>query len=197
MLKVLSKAIIAITFILTMLSAGSVEARTILLEGKASYFLSTNHRFRDVYGGAGLYRVETNIQAWKDLYGWANVGYMYANGDSSQGNHTHLHLVPVSGGASYFWHVGCISPYLGAGPILAYSHISNHSKGVSRNQDGFGGGFVVKTGFNAYFTHSFFFDFFADYQFIRIDYHHSDKRTIHHKGDLSGFNFGAGLGYRF
>ncbi|WP_420421119.1 hypothetical protein [Simkania sp.] len=193
----LFKVVFFCFFICNAFSTSSVEARTITLEGKGSYFLSTNHRFRSIYGGAGLYRIETNIQIWNDLYAWANAGYMYASGDSSRGNHTHLHLVPVSGGVSYFWKVGSVSPYVGVGPILAYSHISNHATGVTRNQDGFGGGFVVKTGANFYFYQSLFVDVFTDYSFIRVAYHHSDKRTTHHKGDLSGFNFGLGLGYRF
>lgn len=175
----------------------SLEAREILVEGKASYFVSTNHRFRDIYGGTGLYRIETNIQTWKDLYVWANLGYMYAWGETNQGSHTHLHLVPVSAGVSFLFKVGCWRPYMGAGPILTYSYIHNGSSGVTRHQNGWGGGVLGKVGTLAYFTERFFIDLFADYSFIRINYHHSDKRVVHHKGDLSGFSFGAGLGYKF
>jgi len=184
-------------FIICFCGTHRVNAREILVEGKASYFLSTNHRFRDIYGGAGLYRLETNIQVWRDLYAWVDLGYMYASGHSSLGAHTHLHLVPLSGGISYLFKLGCLQPYLGAGPIVAYSYIHNSSSGVTRHQDGWGGGVLGKVGTLAYFTDRLFFDFFADYSFIRISYHHSDKRTIHHKGDLSGFSFGAGLGYKF
>jgi len=178
-------------------SSFQAEARDILLEGKVSYYHSTNHRFRDIYGGAGLYRIETNIQTWKDLYTWANLGYLYASGHTSQGTHSHLHLVPLSAGVSYFFPCGSFVPYVGAGPILAYSYIHNGTNHVPRHQNGWGGGAIAKTGFLAYFTKSFFFDFFADYSFIRMSFHHGGKRTIHHKGDLSGFSFGAGLGYKF
>lgn len=186
-----------IGFIFMILSSFQGHARDILVEGKASYYLSTNKRFRDIYGGPGLYRIETNIQTWKDLYTWVSLGYLYGNGRTNQGSHSHIHLVPLSFGSSYYFKWKGILPYLGVGPIIAYSHIDNGSSGVSRNQDGWGGGFITKFGFLAPLTDAFFFDFFADYSFIRMSFHHTNKRTIHHKGDLSGFSFGAGLGYRF
>ena len=187
---------IAIVFLI-FATLSTIESKEILLEGKASYFISTNNRFRNIYGGTGLYRIESNIQTWKDLYVWANLGYMYAWGDTNQGSHTHLHLVPISAGVSYLFKVGCWRPYLGAGPIVAYSYIYNGSSGATRHQDGWGGGVLGKVGALAYFTDRFFIDIFADYSFIRIDYHHSNKRTIHYKGDLSGFSFGLGGGYKF
>lgn len=195
--KLCSRAIWVSLFTFLTFSSFQIEAREILLEGKASYYVSTNHRFRDIYGGAGLYRLETNIQAWNDLYAWVNLGYMYASGDTNRGTHSHLHLVPLAFGVSYLFKCDPFVPYVGLGPLLAYSHINNGSSHVTRNQNGWGGGFQAKTGFLAYFTESLFFDFFADYSFIRMSFHHGGKRTVHHKGDLSGFSFGAGLGYKF
>lgn len=173
------------------------QSREILLEGKASYFISTNNRFRDIYGGTGLYRIETNIQTWKDLYTWVSLGYLYGWGDSSRGNHTHIHLVPLSVGVSYLFKYENWTPYVGIGPILAYSYIHNGSKHVTRHQNGWGGGFLTKLGFLTYVAENVFLDFFADYSFIRMSFNHGGKRTTHHTGDLSGFSFGAGAGYRF
>ncbi|MCB1115987.1 MAG: hypothetical protein KDK71_05900 [Chlamydiia bacterium] len=173
------------------------KPREILLEGKASYFVSTNEKFRDIYGGTGLYRIEANIQVWKDLYTWVSLGYMYGWGDSSRGNHTHIHVVPLSFGVNYLFKLENWTPYAGIGPILAYSYIHNGSHYVTRHQNGWGGGFQTKLGSFVSLTERLFLDLFADYSFIRMSFNHSGKRTYHHKGDLSGFSFGAGLGYRF
>ncbi|MCB1110282.1 MAG: hypothetical protein KDK64_04820 [Chlamydiia bacterium] len=193
----LLKSIGAVFLAALFMGAVQAECREISLDGKASYYISTNHRFREIYGGAGLYRLETNIQVWEQLHTWVNLGYMYASGDSSQNDHTHLHLVPLSFGVSYFFTKGCFVPYVGLGPLLAYSYIHNGSNYVTRHQNGWGGGFLAKTGFRAYFAKSLYFDFFGDYSLIIMDFHHGGKRTIHHRGDLSGFSIGAGVGYNF
>ena len=182
---------------LLLLSTEQAEAKEVVLEGKASYFLSTNTRFRDVYGGSGLYRLETQLQVKNAVYAWINLGYMYASGRSSVGSPTHLHFVPLSSGVSYIYQAGRLQPYLGLGPALAYAYIHNGSNRVTRHQDGWGGGFLSKIGLLAYFNDQFFFDFFADYSFIRMSYHHTDKEVTRHKGDLSGLSFGMGLGYQF
>lgn len=175
-----------------------LEAKEILLEGKASYFFSTNKLFRNVYGGAGLYRIESNFPLFDHFYLWCNLGYMYGSGHSSLGNSTHLHFIPLSVGLSYFFPLKSFSPYLGLGPVGAYSHIYNSYKYVTRHQDGWGGGFLAKAGLITSFAKSFFFDAFIDYSFVRMSFHHQrDKYLIHNKGDLSGLNFGAGLGYCF
>lgn len=173
------------------------DPREIFLEGKASYFVSSNKRFRDIYGGAGLYRIETNVQVWDDFYAWADLGYLYGWGRSDQKDHSHLHLVPLSVGISYFFQADNWTPYAGIGPILAYSRIYNGSKYVTRRQDGWGGGLLTKLGFLAYLTDRVFLDCFADYSFIRMSFHHGKKVTTHSKGDLSGLSFGVGAGYRF
>lgn len=179
------------------LSKDQDPSREILLEGKASCFISSNKRFRTIYGCTGLYRIETSIQTWKDLYTWISLGYLYGWGDSSRGNHTHIHLVPLSVGISYLFKQEKWTPYIGIGPLFAYSYINNGSNSVTRHQNGWGGGFLTKLGALVYATDHLFLDFFADYSFIRMSFHHSDKRTVHKKGDLSGCSLGAGIGYRF
>ncbi|MCB1106521.1 MAG: hypothetical protein KDK76_00320 [Chlamydiia bacterium] len=185
-----------LSFILMFASTKS-EGREILLEGKTSYYLSTNDRFRNLYGGAGLYRVEANVEVANHWLVWTNLGYLYASGNTNQGSHSHLHLVPVATGVSYFFKQDPLIPYVGLGPLFAYSYINNGSRYITRHQNGWGGGFLAKLGFLAYITQKLYLDCYTDYSFIRMHFHYGKKITVHQKGDLSGFSFGVGLGCKF
>lgn len=174
-----------------------VEGHETLFEGKGSYYYCTNSRFRDLYNCYGLYNLEANFQTWNNWYSWVDVGYLYGSGHNSQHHHNHIHLVPLSVGFSYLFKFDSVSPYLGAGPLLAYSRIKNDSKHVTQHQNGWGGGFLAKSGCLVYVGKDLFIDFFASYSFIRVSYHHGNKYTQHHRGDLSGLGLGGGIGYRF
>ncbi|MDJ0652402.1 MAG: OmpW family outer membrane protein [Simkaniaceae bacterium] len=180
-----------------LLSAFQAESKEILLEGKGSYFISKNKLFRDIYGKTGLYRIETNIQTWKDLYTWSSLGYLYARGYSTQKTKTDFQLVPFSVGASYLCKYGNWTPYIGIGPTLAYCYVNNQSNYVTRHQPGWGIGFLTKLGFFAHVHKSVFLDFFADYSFMMAKFRYGEQLTERYKVDLSGYSFGAGLGLRF
>jgi hypothetical protein len=64
--------------------------------------------------------------------------------------------VPLSVGVSYLFKYKNWTPYVGIGPILAYSYIHNGSKHVTRHQNGWGGGFLTKLGFLTYVAENVF-----------------------------------------
>ena len=182
----------------TCISFSKLHAREILPEVRAAYFHPKDHRFRDIYSAAGLYSFETSVQAWKGLYPWASLGFLHTSGSSlGENNRTQLYMIPIGIGLKYFFKFDRIQPYLGAGMVIAYTHIHNNSSFVTRNQSNWGVGGIAKTGFLAYATKSLFFDFFFDYTFFKKSFNHSNKHVITRKADLSGFSIGGGIGYRF
>ncbi len=174
------------------------KPKELFLEAKASYYVSTRERFRDIYGNTGLYRIETNIQLHKDLFTWINLGYLYTSGKTNLKSKTQLHLVPLGFGISFYARPGKrFRHYVGVGPLVAYSHIHNESKFVTGNQDGWGGGFLAKAGVIANLRDNFFLDFFVDYSYIRLFYHNGNKELSYHREEVSGVSTGGGLGYQF
>ncbi|MEM7175927.1 MAG: OmpW family outer membrane protein, partial [Chlamydiota bacterium] len=148
---------------------------------------------------AGRYSLETNIQAWKDLYAFGEIGFLYTTGSSvGLGNHTRLYSIPINLGLKYFFHFDRLHPYLGLGLTVAYSNIQNDSADVTRSPSGWGVGGIGKVGFLAYLTNSVFFDFFADYTYLKTSLSRDKtKRVETRKANLSGLAIGAGIGFRF
>ncbi len=188
-----------LALIVAILSFCKVGALEILPEVRVAYFYPTDQRFREIYSGAGLYSVETSVQAWKGLYPWGSLGFLYASGSSKgEGDNTELYMIPIGLGLKYFFNFDRLHPYLGLGMVVAYTHIHNDSPFVTRNQSKWGVGGIVKTGFLADITQSLFFDFFLDYTYLKKSFDHpNSKPVVTHRADLSGLSIGAGLGYRF
>lgn len=175
------------------------QAVEILSEVRAAYYYPTDSRFRDIYSDAGLYSFEVSVQAYKKLYPWTSVGFLYTSGHSvGEGDSTELYMIPLGLGLKYFFDFRGLKPYLGAGLVTGYVHIHNDSAYVERNQSDWVIGGVVKTGFLADLSEAIFFDFFMDYTYLTKNFDSSSHHyVVTRKGHLSGLSFGAGLGYRF
>ena len=88
----------------------SAYSMHLLSEVKVSYFYSTNADFKNIYSsGGGLYRLETSLEAYKNLYPFLSVGYFETSGHSQgQQSPTKLKMVPISPGLKYFFLEKCI-----------------------------------------------------------------------------------------
>jgi len=176
----------------------SLQAVEILPEARAAYFYPTDDRFRDVYSDAGLYSIETSVQAWKQLYPWASVGFLYTSGSSvGEGSKTRLYMIPIGVGLKYLFDFDRLQPYLGLGVVGAYANIHNDSSFVARRQSDWGVGGIAKTGCLAYVTQNLFLDIFLDYTYLKINFGNSKKNVLTRRADLSGLSVGGGIGYRF
>lgn len=169
-------------------------------EFRASYFYSTNSRFRDIYSGASLYSIETTFSNKNKLLLWTSLGILYASGNSI-GNHdkTQLYSLPLNFGIKYpFCFKRVIHPYLGIGiASIPFSHIHNHYSFVSRHQYGWGVGGIIKSGLMIYKTRCLLFNCFLDYTALAMNFNHSNKIVIKRSGNLHGISLGLGLGFFF
>jgi len=182
--------------VITLVSFSSLHAAEVLTEIRAAYFHPTDSRFQDIYSGGGQYSIETSVQTGcKQLYPWAGVGYFHKSGCSileipgitSEGDSTHITIVPIGLGLKYLFPIDCICPrpYLGAGVLFSYVHIHNDCSFITQAQSDWGIGGIIKAGFFSDITHCVFLDLFVDYSYMKVDF------------NLSGFTIGGGIGYRF
>ena len=90
--------------VIVLSSLAHLEAVQVLQEVEAAYFHPMSSRFRDIYGGGGIYTFELNVQTWCQLYSWANVSYFHKTGRSiGEKDKTTITLVPVAFGLKYIF----------------------------------------------------------------------------------------------
>ena len=176
-----------------------LQSNTRSVEARASYFYSTDARFRDIYSGAGLYSVEANFQVYKKPLIWTSLGFLYTSGTSiGESDDTRLFAIPLCLGVKYKFDWNRVHPYLGIGiASVPFSRIYNDSPYVTGNQYGWGIGGIAKSGLMFYKSERVYLNTFLDYTYIEMNYHHSNKVVIKRRGNLSGISAGIGLGFFF
>ncbi len=179
--------------------AAPVHAVDVLLEAKAAYFRPSDNKFRKIYSSRGIYGVESSVQAWRELYGWASGSYYSSWGHSIWlKNRTHVCFVPLALGLKYIFNFEKVDVYAGAGAMGTYLHIRDYSHYVTPRSSKWGFGGVAKAGAIVDLPHSFFLDFFSDYSYMKIQFHNTDRHRVQsHPVDLSGWSIGGAIGYRF
>ncbi len=176
-----------------------LRATDAFIEGKAAYFYPTDHQFRKIYSGGGIYGLELTCQAWRHLYAWASADCFYQTGKSiGEKDSTHITFVPLGQGLKYLFPVSFVDIYVGAGILETWAHIKDHSRYVIRSNTKWGIGGIAKIGALFNINKHFFIDVFTNYSYTKIDFHKTNHGSvIRHDADLSGFWFGGALGYRF
>ena len=171
----------------------------VLVEGKAGYFFPAASRFKDIYGGNGIYGYEASCEAYDGLYAWTSGSYFSKSGHSKGlYNSTRLKFVPIGAGLKYLYKVNILDFYVGIGGLATYAHIHDRSSYVKQKIHKWGGGVILKGGILVNLPYRFFFDIYGDYSFQWVPYHGHNGNTITpHNADLSGGSVGGGFGYRF
>ena len=173
----------------------------LLTEVRAAYYHPTSKKFRDIYGGSGIYNVELSLETWCNFYPFISAGYYRESGRSiGERNKTTLTMVPLGIGLKYlFCPCSCYHPYLGAGFAASWMHTRDSSPFIHKTTKKWGFGGVFKVGVLAFFTDCFFVDGFIDYTYMKV--HFSGSRSsplvFLSDADLSGFAFGLGIGFAF
>ena len=174
-----------------------------LLELKAAYFLPTGDRFKNVYGGSGIYGLEFTFQAKDFLYVWTSAdfylksGHAYGSACTSPSS-TDIWFLPFAAGIKLFCPINIVDLWLGGGILGTYVNVKDHNPNVISSISKWGVGGIVKAGAIINCTKYFFLDLFTDYSFMQIPFHDTRKGTvIPHKADLSGWSFGGSIGFRF
>lgn len=183
------------------------NARDIILEFKAAYFLPTNSLFKKIFhNGGALFGPELTVQLLcgnKHWYGFASVDYFHKKGKSlGLSNPTSVTLVPLGFGLKYFYPVWCdrINLYAGLGFQPVYAHTKNDSPYVLPKQTQWGFGGIVKGGSYIDLSCNFLLDLFIGYSFVTTS--RNKKCCISPlittlNAHVSGAIFGGGLAYCF
>lgn len=183
------------------------------IEGGASYFLPQSDTLRDIYGGGGVnYHMTLSHRVSKHVDLWAGFNYFDKDGHSLGAHQrTNIKIIPVNLGIKYlfpvcFEHVNLgfcnienfqIDFYINGALKYYFLRIHDHSSFVIRhsNQDGFG--VVFGVGSYVYFYKNMFLNLLIDYSSKQfVDFHYR-RHTQGHSIDISGWDFGGGIGVEF
>ena len=193
-------------FWVSLLSVISMQARDIILEFKAAYFLPTNHDFRRIYSGSALYGPELTVQICDESnwYAFASLDYFQKKGRScGLCSKTKVSLLPLGLGVKYFVPT-CYEKadfYLGLGFQPEWVRTKDCSPFVIPKLSRWGFGGIAKAGMYCHLPCNFLIDIFVDYSFVWAPKHGSCKSctgpVVPLKANLGGAIFGLGLGYKF
>ncbi|MBX7066971.1 MAG: hypothetical protein K1X28_07055 [Parachlamydiales bacterium] len=182
-----------------------LNGRVTVAEAKAAYFYPTNHVFRQIYSGGGIYGLELTWDLWRCLYGWSSASFFTKKGKAIGSSAavsdfpTKIYFVPLAAGVKYVANVACWADiYAGIGIETTFLHIKDRVLDETFIVRKWGLGGIAKVG--AYFRlyESLLLDIFADYSYMKIPYHNTHGgTTVPHNADISGFSFGGGIGYKF
>lgn len=177
----------------------NLNARDVLVEGKAAYFAPTDNKFRKIYSGGGIYGGEITVNLYDNLSGWLSADYFIKDG-SSIGEHdsTRITLIPIGIGLKYFIPINCADLYIGAGALGISVDMKDRSPFVIHHISKWGLGGIAKAGALFYIAEELFADLFTSYTYSELGFHQTDHgRVTRRHANLSGWSFGIGIGYRF
>ena len=177
--------------ILTLLSvvfftAVCVNAGSLILEVKGSYFYPTEGAFQDIYGGGFMYGGEVSLGIWKNLFAWIGGYYFSKYGELSYtGEETYLQIFPIGGGLKYRIKAGMFSFYGGAGA----NYFDYYESNVIGDETEGGVGFVAKLSACMEPVNHFVVGLFVEYSYCTMT---PADFTI----DIGGIKAGLGIGVR-
>ena len=166
------------------------------LEYRTAAFFPFSHRFRDLYGNVGTnYQIEARTTNCFETCGctcfetWANLDYFSKQGRSNHCCKSRVDILNVSLGMNYVLPI-CyyLDAYAGIGGCVARVELKNKSCCFHEKNYKNPAGILVKTGLRYYIETYCFLDFFADYLYQPVRYHH--------RVDIGGFRTGVGIGIR-
>lgn len=202
--------------LLTLLLPGALKA-DFGIEARAAILFPTDSRIRDVYRHQwGEYGIEVFYDFCGPWEIFNDLNYSWVHGRSTcQKNRSQMSMWSNYMGVKYIYcWMDCFKPYIGLGGGVVNVEFQNNSKFVKKEIDRWGGGIIVKTGFEYYFCDCFFLDLFADYTYNWIDFDSGHKKQVcndqdndansnrkccsnSHEARTGGFKLGLGLGMEF
>ncbi len=176
--------------------------KDVMIEFKAAYFQPINCTFKNIYGGSALFGPELTWNIFRSVYGFASYDYFTKNGNSIGLNTpTKVTMQVLAVGLKF---MSCVSDharlYAGLGFEPIYLFTQNCSTYVIQKTRNWGFGGIAKFGAYIDLPHNIVLDLFADYSFVKVSSScctNPNRYIQQTKADLSGFIFGAGIGYRF
>jgi len=192
-----NKIIVALLFV----GCLNADEHDILLEAKGAYFLASNDTFKNIYGnGGGIYGAEITGKVCDSWYLFASADFFSKNGCTCIFNTpTNVSIANIGLGIKYLVPFCYGDFYVGLGVLPTHLRTFDDSPNVPFKDSKWGCGGIAKTGFFINLPCNFLLDIFFDYSFVKISCPDSCPTpfTQPRKANVSGFWFGAGLGYRF
>lgn len=195
MKKLLS--LIALAFLPLYASAISIEA-------DVSAFFPINSTIKKIYGGIWpdfAFTIDhiQPFRALKQLSFFGQIDYIFNKGHSLAFNqNTHIRLIPITVGLKWIQPLNNKTEiYLGVAPKYYFMHIKNNSSFVPRTSNRNDCGFSISIGSFIYPIKHLMINVFFSYSYIRFS---APSSTTAYRGfstNLSGFNLGTGLGWKF
>lgn len=182
------------------LTYGYLPPKRYLMQVNGAYTFPLHNSFRKIYNHAGLINAEASIKAFDNIYPWASVGAMFADGHSlGRGDKTSLTIVPLDIGLKFISNYLFYYPYAAVGASLSWIFIHNDYPYVNQNPSTFDVGLAVKWGLLINPDNSsIFFDIFGRYQYLQANFSEENNPKITtNNPDLSNISAGLGVGYSF
>jgi hypothetical protein len=180
----------------------SLHGNDVIVEFKGAGFFPTDNVYRKIYGYGGIYGPELTFNIGpKDWYAFASIQFLHQNGKSlGLDNPTKINLLALGVGLKYLIPFCYGNFYIGLGFQPVCIKTKDYSPFVIFKHKKWSFGGIGKSGLLFYLSHDFVFDIFLDYSFIQHQFKKSQAPTGFvqpRKTNVSGFIFGAGIGYYF
>ncbi len=172
------------------------------IEGGASYFSPQSETLREIYGGGVNYHFTVSQEVYKNLDLWAGANYFDKNGHSLRSHQrTNINIIPVNLGLKYLFPVQFknvkVDFYLNGAFKYYFLYIHDNASFVKKHSSKNGFGVVFGGGSYVYLTKHLFLNFLIDYSFKEFHDFHHERNTESHSIDISGWDFGGGIGLKF
>lgn len=169
------------------------------VEAKIAYFRPTSGDIRQIYDrGIPMVGIEGSARACPYLYPWASVGYLQQIGHTPiYHTRTQVQLAPIGFGLKFLYDFKPLSVYAGAGALISYLRMKDDSPYVIPSSSKWSWGGIGKVGLLFFPIKHFSVDLFADYSYMKFDFHKGERKVIRRDVDFSGWSFGGALGFAF
>lgn len=195
------RLIIRKAILLIMLSLPS-SLRAVSIEANVSAFFPTNAHIQNIYGNvwpdfAIKFDHITNKTPSLAIFG--QIDYLFSKGMLEGGfDRTNIELIPVTFGFKWIHKIEeVVEFYIGVAPKYYYMNAHNDSPYIPHSTTSNGCGIYFTTGGFFYPVKGLVVDFFFSYSYITFKPPTPSDTLIGFRSNLSGFNLGLGIGYKF
>ncbi len=172
---------------MVLLSWGKVQAASVRVEVKGSYFQPADSAFKDIYGKGTTYGVEAGLKMGNFFGFWVAAENFSKKGKMTFTlEETSLKIMPLSAGISFEFPFGLATPYLRLG--IGYFHYEeNNILGQVKKSNV---GYMGQAGLMLRIVSPVFIDLFANYSSCKV-------KPLDLEADLGGLKAGLGVGLQF
>jgi len=168
-------------------AAGLARADGVFLEARGAYFSPSDVAFREIYGYGVSWGGEISFAVSKRASVWAGGDYFSKLGKLGfTEEETKIRIVPLAAGLKYYFGLGLLRPYVGAGVGYFQYKEANSIGTIEKGALGL----VGRAGLLVMLGPAFFIDLQGTMSTCSV-------QPMEVRANLGGFSFGLGLGFEF